>query len=535
VSQENWTFAVRFQLHVPFADAGLPDPLPAPDAVRALEAMATALSRAGIGSRREQDEATVGPDDLEWAALTPEEQAEGGYTYEGLIVEGPCWLSVTALRTELFVSADLGDAEQAGVSHLMRALHSLAPLLPVPEEDRAAITERAAAWAVAPDGTITRSILSRKELTDRAIALFDRVHAPELVRPWAEELVARHGEAVRRSALAHPAPFAAYRACSPGNRSARVVTPDRDGDPRDRFRHLTDAMRDLLRLAADEPWEATGIPSGIRVVRTADDEVAVHLTFDNILDAGAVDPAQLQDRYRSAPFAWEGVALGAAERDPRFQPGWLPAAVELLAAGGVDVTVNTVHLVPDDAVPTQTRDIRLPLHVPAESAPVARPLRPVSVAPPAPAPAPAPPTVPASAAPPAPAPQAPPPPAPGTADSIPFAETLTRHQVFQRGGHEELAHALQSFIASRARVSAPGNNPVTVHVSATYLADGTFSFATDHAHAHEGLLSYPTDAQIARAFVFLHELDGQVGRMWRRATVTCLIGGSYQFESHSWD
>ena len=177
MSQENWTLAVRFQLHVPLADAGLPDPLPAPDAVRALEAMATALSRAGIASRREQDEATVGPDDLEWAALTPEEQAEGGYTYEGLIVEGPCWLSVTALRTELFVSADLGDAEQAGVSHLMRALHSLAPLLPVPEEDRAAITEQAAAWAVAPDGTITRSILSRKELTDRAIALFDRVHA----------------------------------------------------------------------------------------------------------------------------------------------------------------------------------------------------------------------------------------------------------------------------------------------------------------------------------------------------------------------
>ncbi|KNX39065.1 hypothetical protein [Luteipulveratus halotolerans] len=196
------------------------------------------------------------------------------------------------------------------------------------------------------------------ELERLASTLFGRELSPERIRPWAEQLVAPHLGDLRAAVRGSIPMFRASVLTSPDGQ-ARAHRMPRDSEGRRElhgFDELRTIMDDVITQACAEPWEQTGRPTGLVVDKTPGGLTA-YLTFDNFLDATAISPDGAGDD-QAAPLAWREATTLAAQRDPRFQPSWLVAAVGLLNDAGAAITINAQPLVDDDVVTTGERDIR---------------------------------------------------------------------------------------------------------------------------------------------------------------------------------
>lgn len=353
---------MRLQLNFALESAGLTNPVSNDDALTFAKELQATLAEHGIASKVEHDDADIGEDEPDWALLSKDEQARGGYTYTEVVTEHAGHASLSIFRTALFFSSeeDFGAA-QASAAHVVTMLRALEPRIKVSDQDWAAITAQAADLAVDAEGNVERQVLEYSELEPLAIQLFDRSYSPEQIRPWAEEFVtARHGE-IRAAARAAIPLFRASIAGGPDGISAEIRMPRESSGKRDLpgFDRLRDAMQTLLADALKQPWQDTGLPTGVVVTKTPA-RIETYLVFDNLLGSGAIEPALLEDATRSSPHAWEAVTSAAAQRDPRFQPSWLPEAVGLLDRAGQRITINAEPLAGDDVQPTGARDIRVP-------------------------------------------------------------------------------------------------------------------------------------------------------------------------------
>lgn len=207
----------------------------------------------------------------------------------------------------------------------------------MPAEVTAAVNQWARQLQVAADGTVLRSVLSWSQQNEQAIELFDRVLVPERRRPTAEAFARDHFDVLADLVRDAP-PFRVAVAADPSGASFGMRVPAAL-EQAPFGSQLQDAIQELLSSALQQPWQATGLPTGL-VAEFDGRHVDSRLVFDNLVDSGAFDPDSRQASHRTAPHAWDSITVSAAARDPRFQPDWVSQAVEILRAGGHDVPVN---------------------------------------------------------------------------------------------------------------------------------------------------------------------------------------------------
>lgn len=330
---------MRFQLDVPTSEIGAGPTLSTAQAASLVERIRQRLADAGFSVSVGEDRADVDPELPDWQHLSDAERTAGGYHYPELSVSGPAQLTVAVLRTSVLLSSDPREnSAQEATSQVVVALRALDGVVPVPAAEWARIEEAASALAITADGTITRSVLSSDEVTNRAIALFDVATSPEWERPWTARY-ADQLDALGALTAGFP-PFRAGVAASPSGTAFGLELPSDPPFTFQAMRPLSKAMRAVVKDVLRQEDGRTGLPTGLVLTH---DGNATHarVVFDNLVDSGSADPPQRERRYREAPFGWEAIAEAAARRDPEYQPTWLPDAVGLLVAGGASIEVRT--------------------------------------------------------------------------------------------------------------------------------------------------------------------------------------------------
>ena len=329
---------MRLQLHVSASDIGVSDPIAPQESAALVERVLTLLTNAGFVAKVESDHAAVDPDMADWAYLTAAEREAGGFDYPEVVVDGPAAIIVSVFRRSvLFASQPDFAAEQEATSQVVRALRAIADVMPVSSTDWSQIESAAAAVAVGPDGTILREVLSSAEVEDRALALFDHAHSPERPRPHADTFAERIS--VLEESVSELPPFRAAIATSPDAMSFGLKLPSGPPFSTATLKPFRIALKGILTDAVDASHERTGIPTGIIAEHDAAGTRGA-VIYDNLVDGAVLWPVGSEDKYRSAPWAWESITIAAARRDPAFQPSWLPDAVALLAEGGTDVEIR---------------------------------------------------------------------------------------------------------------------------------------------------------------------------------------------------
>lgn len=193
---------------------------------------------------------------------------------------------------------------------------------------------------------------------ERAIELFERVSSPELRRPRAEDFERDHCTRLREMTF-DTGPFSTAMAIEPSGLSAAAFAPRVLRGTR-AFEDLMQEMRVVLEEAVRQPWQATGLPTGLEVWFDGEG-VEPRLVFDNLVDGGKMTS---EPRTRRGPHVWDRIAVAAAARDPRFQPTRLPAALQIVAAGGHGVVVNRELTAPPSDLPPRTLRDRLRSRMP---------------------------------------------------------------------------------------------------------------------------------------------------------------------------
>lgn len=351
---------MRLIFHVPTEQLDVSVPTTPEETERLVQQLRAALGKAGFDTRVGYDTAVVEEEDEE-PYLTPEEREDGGFTFPEVYVDGAAGICLSVLKREVFFYSDggFGD-EQACAVEVVRVVRGLDGTIPVPQDVLEGMYQSADRLAVNRDGTVRRPVISTSQQSDRAIALFDRVRAPELQRPTAAAFEDEHFARLREMTF-DAEPFRAALAVDPSGRATKMATPSALYDPttrEDHSRDLQDEMGAVLKEAIRQPWQATGLPTGLEA-RFDGTRLQPRLLFDTPVDAGSVDEEARGERARSAPFAWEQIAIAAAKRDPRFQPTWLSGALEIIAAGGRDVAVNRDRIASPDDVPPRSLTDRL--------------------------------------------------------------------------------------------------------------------------------------------------------------------------------
>ncbi len=341
------------EFRVPCSELGLEDPMTSEETERLVDRLQQVLTAAGfrveIGSGG--DDVFEGHDDYD--VFSVEEREQGFYTYPELRVEG-CAQPLISVRKRdvLFSSLRNDNDEQNAAAEVVRVIRTLEEtVLPVPDDVLGRVCDEANRHAVDPDGRIRRPVISRSERRERAIELFARVASPELRRPTAEDFERDHFTRLREMTF-DTGPFSTAMSIEPSGHSTSVAIPRGLRGTR-AFDDLEREMRAVLKEAIRQPWQATGLPTGVEV-RFDGEGLEARLVFDNVVDGGKMVP---ESRTRRKPHAWDEIAVAAAARDPRFQPSWLPEALQIVAAGGHDVVVNReLTALPGELPPLTLRD-----------------------------------------------------------------------------------------------------------------------------------------------------------------------------------